>query len=177
MLSKILIVDFEDSFTYNIASVLFEYCLEKVEIEVLSHEQFFEKNYFFNVQNNTQKMGVILGPGPGHPKEYVEYFSQINDLRSKENFFLMGICLGHQILGMMEGYEIDYCDRPIHGESVDFLFQNRPYKVQKYNSLCVKKRGETFDLLEGKNWISYQFHPESIGTTNNIDFFKILLNF
>lgn len=177
MLSKILVVDFEDSFTYNIASVLHEYCPENITIAVVSHEQFFEKNYFSTILSYSEKIGVILGPGPGHPNEYSEYFPQIKQLFLKENFYLMGICLGHQILGLMEGYEIDYCDRPIHGESVDFLFRNKLYQVQKYNSLCVKKGEEVFDLLEGRNWISYQFHPESIGTTNNIDFFKTLLNF
>lgn len=177
MLNKIFIVDFEDSFTYNIASVIYEHFPHHKSIEVISHSQFFSASFFESIFKSANKMGVILGPGPGHPKMYGHYFPLIENLIKRENTYLMGICLGHQILGFIHGYEIDYCTRPIHGESEEIFFQNKVYWVQKYNSLCVKKDGGVSDILQGENWISYQFHPESIGTTDNIDFFKPLLNF
>lgn len=179
MLNKIIIVDFEDSFTYNIASVLYEYVQEKIAIEVVTSCEFFLSQKINSLIDSSSigKLGIILGPGPGHPKDQEKYFSIISKLLEQEHIFLMGICLGHQILGLIHHYKIDYCDRPIHGESVEFIFEERRYSVQKYNSLCVKKEEQIFDILQGERWISYQFHPESIGTTNNIDFFKRLLTF
>ena len=74
MLNKIVIVDFEDSFTYNIASTIFPFC---DDVKVIFHQDFFEPNFFNKLENNQKNIGIILGPGPGNPKEYEKYFNQI----------------------------------------------------------------------------------------------------
>lgn len=173
MLDKIIIVDFEDSFTYNIANILYPYI---ENISVIGHLDFFGKTCH-DVLLSKKKHAVILGPGPGHPRDYQHYFDRIKLLQDKENIFCMGICLGHQILGMINHYEIDYSKVQMHGQKVEVIFNENKYWVQRYNSLAVFQKGDEIDIINYTNGISYQFHPESIGTNNNLVFFQELLAF
>jgi anthranilate/para-aminobenzoate synthase component II len=60
MSDKIIIIDFEDSFTYNIANILFSH---ERKISVLPHREFFTSmDCLIDVR---EKIAVILGPGPG----------------------------------------------------------------------------------------------------------------
>lgn len=172
MSDKIIIVDFEDSFTYNIANVLFPF--EK-NCSVVSHLEFFQSiESFFSTDS---KKAVILGPGPGHPDQYERYFSNILKLMNNDSIYLMGICLGHQLMARVQGREVSSAASQMHGQAVEILFQNKRYLVQRYNSLAVKIDGAEVNICEYKNGISYQFHPESIGTHQNVVFFKSLLSF
>lgn len=175
MLNKIVIVDFEDSFTYNIASTIFPFC---DDVKVIFHQDFFEPNFFNKLENNQKNIGIILGPGPGNPKEYEKYFNQIKFLLNSPNHYLLGICLGHQILGLIEGFEIDDARIKLHGQSELIEYQNKLRRVQRYNSLAVfNKEGEEVNVLASSNFKSFQFHPESVGTEDNIIYFKEILEF
>ena len=176
--TKIYIIDFEDSFTFNIASEL--YFFEK-KIEVVSNQKFFlEHNFEKFLKNINNPVAVILGPGPGSPEQYRHYFKFIKKLQNNKNVFMMGICLGHQVIGLIDGLSIGPSSKPIHGGQIPIVFKGQNLLVQRYNSLAVF-HGQN-DLLEIniRNWprgISYQFHPESIGTENPSIFFKDLLDF
>lgn len=168
---KIIIVDFDDSFTFNIASVLFKY---ESSIKVISHEDFFKINF---KELFTDKIAIVLGPGPGHPKNYQKYFLKINELKSMKNVYLLGICLGHQIIGLVDGFCVKKALNPKHGEQEVIKFKNKLFKVQRYNSLAVFKGDLEINIRVLANGITYQFHPESIGTEKNIYFFNELLKF
>jgi anthranilate/para-aminobenzoate synthase component II len=176
--TKIYIVDFEDSFTFNIASELYKF--EK-SIEVVSHIDFFSQDFFSELTaQKTIKFAIILGPGPGSPETYINYFDKIKILKLNKNIFLMGICLGHQIISMIQGFKIRSSNKPIHGNQIRLDFNNKNIIVQRYNSLAVYSADNSTDEIMVNKWdrgISYQFHPESIGTHNNLLFFKDLLNF
>lgn len=173
MLDKILIIDFEDSFTYNIANVLYPH--EK-SIKVFKHLDFFS-GAMNEVLLSDKKHAVILGPGPGHPLEYQVYFEKIKILLEKENIFVMGICLGHQILGLIKGDKILDSIHKVHGQSVEIEFDGKKVEVQRYNSLSVWSENREVDVSVFARGVSYQFHPESIGTSDNDIFFKSLLTF
>lgn len=173
MLDKIVIVDFEDSFTYNIANVLYPF--EK-SIKVISHEEFFAKT-MFEISHSSSKLAVILGPGPGHPEDYRAYFKDIKTLMGLSHIYLLGICLGHQLMALVDGCHINYAKEQMHGHAVDLDFEGVKLKVQKYNSLAVFRDGAEVDICRYHNGISYQFHPESIGTQNNQLFFRELIRF
>lgn len=173
MLDKILIIDFEDSFTFNIANILYSY--EK-SVRVLGHEFFFHTN-LNDLVKSTERHAVILGPGPGHPDDYQKYFNDIKRMKDNPNCFLMGICLGHQILGRLGGHKIERSKNPMHGQAVEIGFKGQRLQVQRYNSLAVIVDGKECDILEFERGVSYQFHPESIGTYDNDIFFQDLLNF
>lgn len=176
--AKIYIVDFEDSFTFNIATELYNY--EK-DIVVVSHQDFFSEKNFIPLINETKiPVAVILGPGPGSPYEYMNYSSHILELRNHPLIFLMGICLGHQIIALIDGLSIRSSGKPIHGGQVKINFENKNILVQRYNSLAVFESNTAQKEIQIRQWergISYQFHPESIGTENRHLFFKDLIDF
>ncbi len=174
MYDKIYIIDFDDSFTYNIANVLFSY---EPNIKVISHLDFFDQRHFNDFLKVKNKIGIVLGPGPGHPNDYCGYFEKIQLLRKKDLFFIVGVCLGHQILAMLDGFEIRDSLQKVHGMSELMVFKNYHAHVMRYNSLAVFHNNKELNLREGRGFISYQFHPESVGSTNSIMFFQSLLDF
>ena len=172
--TKIFIIDFEDSFTFNIANVLYEF---ETNIKVVSHLDFFVNNY---LKQTDGKIAVILGPGPGSPDLYFHYFSLISEMKNNDQIFLMGICLGHQILGMMDGFVVKLSNKPIHGGQVVTMFNSENILVQRYNSLAIFESNDSETEINFRHWtrgISYQFHPESVGTENQAIFFRDLVNF
>jgi anthranilate/para-aminobenzoate synthase component II len=176
--TKIYIIDFEDSFTYNIATELYA---EEKRIEIISHLDFFSEDFFSIFFNNIVKpTAVILGPGPGSPEEYRHYFSKIIELKYGPSLFLMGICLGHQLLGLIDGLSVRSSFKPIHGEQIKINFKNQIIQVQRYNSLALFESRNSSEEIQIRQWergVSYQFHPESIGTEKKSLFFKDLLDF
>ena len=173
MLDKIIIIDFDDSFTYNIASVLYPY--EK-GLTVISHQEFF-KNKLQNYLNSKDKHAIILGPGPGHPNDHQQYFLEIQKFRKLTNFYIMGICLGHQILGILDKKSVMPAKIQIHGQTEYIEFSGRVRPVQRYNSLAIYEDGKEINIRNFERGISYQFHPESIGTDSNSLYFRELLQF
>jgi anthranilate synthase component 2 len=176
--SKIYIIDFEDSFTFNIATELFKY---EQDIQVVSHSDFFSfKEFPKYVEKFKTPTAIVLGPGPGDPEEYREYFPLINILRSNPMVYLMGICLGHQIFALIDGMSVRASLKPTHGGQVKINFDSRNMLVQRYNSLGVFESPIGKNEIQVRQWtrgVSYQFHPESIGTENRSLFFKDLLDF
>lgn len=173
MLDKIIIVDFEDSFTYNIASVLFPF---ESRVKVISHEEFFHfkaREYL----SSKERHALILGPGPGHPSAYHKYFKQIEAFRGHPNFYVMGICLGHQMLGLMDGKIVERAIEQIHGQTTFIEFDGVERAVFRYNSLAVYENNSEVNIRRFKQGISYQFHPESVGTDSNSLYFRDLLEF
>ncbi|MGZ3790100.1 MAG: glutamine amidotransferase-related protein, partial [Bacteriovorax sp.] len=121
--AKIYVVDFEDSFTFNIAAELFQF--EK-SIVVVSHLDFFSKKNFNHLINSIkQPIAIILGPGPGSPDEYNDYFKKIELLKEHELVFVMGICLGHQMLALIDGLKIGPSKKPTHGGQTKINFDDK----------------------------------------------------
>lgn len=200
MSPKIYICDFNDSFTFNIYSTLKDYN-QNLDIEVIPLKRLL--NFLQVLYDQQNKCAVILGPGPGHPDEYDYLYSSIKKLLPCENIFFLGVCLGHQLIWRLQGEQVDYCTKPEHGQVVEYSLTKNLSKtldlptkiaVQRYNSLSVKltkrqvehwvKQGWQLHLSEGeliisfrKNILSYQFHPESIGTTCPESYFGPLLQF
>jgi anthranilate/para-aminobenzoate synthase component II len=171
-MKKILFLDFEDSFTYNVVQS-FEQL--EVYVDVISWSD-FNSNFDHDL--------LVLGPGPGHPNDYLSIFPEIkNWLNQGKKLF--GLCLGHQIFWQIHGLIIEKSSFPLHGQAIR-LELNQDWEnwlgfephhevfVQRYNSLAVRGESELTKnfIQEGEILISYnnqiityQFHPESIGTT------------
>lgn len=197
---KILICDFEDSFTYNIFSELSEIFGAK-SIKVVRKSSLL--SLLQTLEDNLEKTVLILGPGPGHPKQYEYLHQPLLRLQKKNNIFMVGICLGHQILSEICGASVSFCKNPIHGQSVTYslpksmaksISESPTIEVQRYNSLAVimdqqlsarlvELSYKTFVhedeliIIMGERILSYQFHPESIGTTCPKSFFKPVIKF
>ncbi len=175
MNTEIILVDFEDSFTYNIAEVLYEI---STSLQVISYKEM--RSEFLS---QTRPQVLVLGPGPGHPQEYQEAIKEWLAIASgRENIFVLGICLGHQLLLARAGFELRRAKVPIHGQALKVaLFQGQEAQVQFYNSLFVVGEHPMIETAKNQNgevlaarWprhLTYQFHPESVGTNYPSSFF------
>ena len=105
---KIVIVDFNDSFTWNIFSTLKEID-QNLQVEIV-HWLNFEVPL-------RDKTIVILGPGPGHPNEYQKFIPKISKILSSSLIYLIGICLGHQLIAKLMGMEIVPSASLVHGQT------------------------------------------------------------
>lgn len=173
---KILFLDFEDSFSFNVVGELSSLGLEVI----VKNWKEFKSDEDFDL--------LVLGPGPGHPDDYQEIFPLIEAWPAK----IFGVCLGHQILWRLKGLEVKRSEYPLHGQKVKLNLNedwqnwlNLPDSiwVQRYNSLAVlgdEVMGEVINHLENgeimmsrcERFISYQFHPESVGTNCRDSFFR-----
>jgi len=89
----------------------------------------------------------------------------------------MGICLGHQMLGLIDKKMVSKAQEQIHGQTIFIEFDGQERAVQRYNSLAVYEDGTEVSIRRFERGISYQFHPESVGTDSNSLYFRELLDF
>ena len=181
-MKKALLVDFEDSFTFNVVQELTEIGLR---VKVIPWTEF---------KSVSEHELLVLGPGPGHPDEYQQIFDVIRDWQAASKK-IFGICLGHQILWRLKGFQVVQSAFPLHGQKIllnlsedwqEWLNLPAEIWVQRYNSLAVLdgeaevgveklvERGEIV-MSRSSSFISYQFHPESVGTKCRESFFRPIL--
>jgi anthranilate synthase/aminodeoxychorismate synthase-like glutamine amidotransferase len=136
---------------------------------------------------------LIISPGPETPlqsgvcMDAVAYFY--------DKIPILGICLGHQALGMFFGAQLIHAPYPMHGKVSEIIhdrhaiFKGIPTKfsAMRYHSLAlqveadgplqkiaVAKDDHTIMAISHKLYpcIGLQFHPESIGTPQGITILK-----
>jgi anthranilate/para-aminobenzoate synthase component II len=187
--NNIFICDFNDSFTFNIFSDLLTLD-QRVVVRSFKDIHFWKR-----LEIKKEKFILILGPGPGHPKEY--NFSVFKTLMNSKRCFTLGICLGHQIILQSLGAKTVFSHNKIHGQQVDIIDErglifNKGFnsKFQRYNSLTSDVSNLTktsYKFLFDKNGelmvfsanliLSCQFHPESVGTNCPNSIYNIALKF
>ncbi len=183
----ILIIDNYDSFTYNLYQAFLS--LTKT-VKVL-------RNDAISLQaiRDMAPLGIILSPGPGHPKDAGICVALIQEL--SQDIPILGICLGHQAIGFSFGAEVNRAKKVLHGKkslifhrrSVLFRGVSLPFEGGRYHSLAITKetlpktlRIDAEDVEGSIMAISHetrplfglQFHPESILT---VEGGKIMKNF
>lgn len=183
---KILIIDNEDGFCYMLKHMLSSMGA-KVEIER------YEKYKNYNFENFKNFDIIVVGPGPGNPCDLKNEKMRINykiieNLINSEKKFL-AICLGHQILCKKLGFEILRKKNPLQGtqELIDLF--GKKERVGFYNSFVgIYNENKNFEIsynkdtneiyaIRGKNFVGFQFHPESILTQNGMEILKDAINY
>ena len=173
----ILVIDNYDSFTYNLVQYIGE----------LGYEVIVKRNDEITCEEvsalNPEK--IVISPGPCTPLEAGISVEIIKTIEKP----ILGVCLGHQAIGVAFGGEIIKANEPIHGklslinhiEKGVFKDVDNPYSVVRYHSLIVNPENLpdeleiTATLVEDENMImglshktkpivGVQFHPESIDT-------------
>jgi anthranilate synthase component 2 len=186
MSKKIYIFDFEDSFVWNIYAEIRELGLECKVIEFSDIQPWIQKRKLVSGDI------IVLGPGPGHVDEYKWIFPFLKTML-KKNVFIFGICLGHQLLWKALGAKITRSHFPCHGEQVQYTLNQNWMKllghsyiqVQRYNSYAVLANKAVNSagvqqyfhenelmMSSSQGFLSYQFHPESVGTNFRKAFFE-----
>ncbi|MEJ6588454.1 MAG: aminodeoxychorismate/anthranilate synthase component II [Crocinitomicaceae bacterium] len=181
---RILLVDFYDSFTFNLLHYL-EY--QEIEVDIIRNDKIKSLIFLDDYSH------VVLSPGPGLPSEK-ENLQEIVAYCS-ERIPVLGICLGMQAIGQFLGGELVNMGEVKHGVSerifVDNskrIFNNLPssFDVGLYHSWCIVHLDDEFVdarlengkvmaiSCDSKKMYGVQFHPESILSSHGKE---LLINF
>lgn len=186
----LLLIDNYDSFTYNLAHYLGEM---GAEVDVRRNDTLTAKDAI-----NLKPSHIVLSPGPGRPEDAGICIDVIK-LAAESKTPLLGVCLGHQGIGMAFGGKIVRNDLPMHGKTSpikhtgDSVFKNlpSPLTATRYHSLIVERAGLPKDLVvtaetdnktimglrhESLPIHGVQFHPESIATEHGHAMLKNFLS-
>ena len=184
---KILLIDNYDSFTYNLYHYL---STLKCKVDIYRNDK-IEIN---KIKKNKYKK-IVISPGPGYPNQAG------NCLKIVKYFYktipILGVCLGHQIIGQVFKSRIVIAKKLMHGKT-SFIKHNgkgifngikKVISATRYHSLIIDRKNFSKDLVitaettdktimaimhKKYNVHGVQFHPESIKTPEGM---KLLKNF
>jgi anthranilate synthase/aminodeoxychorismate synthase-like glutamine amidotransferase len=180
---KILLIDNYDSFTYN----LYDYLLQNnVACDVVKNDVAIDSIPF------SDYAGIVISPGPKTPNEAGISMDVLK--KHFDKMPILGICLGHQAIGILFGATLEKADKPMHGKTSivkltpHYLFENisNTTEVMRYHSLILKDIKSPLNVIaktsndevmaiahENKLLCGIQFHPESVLTPHG---FTIISN-
>ena len=173
---RILLLDNYDSFTYNLYQYL---CELGADVEVVRNDE-------ITLEEMADKTldGIVISPGPSRPENAGISLAVIESFGPTTP--ILGVCLGHQSIGMVYGGQVITVE-PVHGKrsAVDHrgvgVFEGLPTPLEagRYHSLAIDRGSlpETLvltatsldGLVMGVRHRDHpvegiQFHPESILT-------------
>lgn len=183
----ILVIDNYDSFTYNLVQYLGEIG-EKVVVK---------RNDEIDLEGIRQLEPdhILISPGPCTPNDAGICLALVDHFKGK--IPILGVCLGHQVIGQAFGGKVIRAERMMHGKTSEILHDGKtifknipsPYTATRYHSLIVERetlpdcleisaetaQGEIMGLRHKEYDVEgVQFHPESIITQHGI---QLLRNF
>lgn len=186
MKGKILIIDNYDSFTYNLVH-------QVIELTGIHPGVFRNDEITLSRIKNYDK--IILSPGPGIPSEAGICLDIIRQYAGKKR--ILGVCLGHQVIGEAFGAKLRNLDTVFHGlekpvrvtDPSDYLFKGIPpvFNAGRYHSWVVEKEDlpdclsitcvDDDDLIMAIRHREFdirgvQFHPESVMTETGLKIMK-----
>ena len=172
-----LMIDNYDSFVYNL----------KAYIQELGREITVKRCDEITLEDIRQMHpeGIILSPGPKRPWDATLCMEVTGEFQGK--IPILGVCLGHQVLGHCSGATVRKGEWPMHGKVTEIhhngtgLFTGLPEKmnVTRYHSLVVEELTipDTYQVdakakdgavmaISHKRWpvFGVQFHPEAVLT-------------
>ncbi len=178
-MTKTLVIDNYDSFTYNLVHFLGE-----LGADITVH-----RNNKISLEEIVDMApdAIVLSPGPCTPNEAGVCLDVIE--RFKAETPILGVCLGHQAIGQALGGDVIRAPHLVHGKTSRInhtgkgLFRglNSGFEATRYHSLIVKQESlpevlevtaTTEDgLIMGMQHKTLpvhgvQFHPESIASEN-----------
>lgn len=175
-MSDILVVDNYDSFVFTIASYL----------EQLGARCRVVRNDAVTPRECAGFAGVLVSPGPGTPQEAGVSMAMIEECAQRE-LPMLGVCLGHQALGVVMGASVQRAPELLHGKTSLVHHDGtgvlaglpEPFTATRYHSLTIAPESVPDTLLvNGRTDTGVvmairhpdlplhgvQFHPESVLT-------------
>lgn len=182
----IIVIDNYDSFTYNLVQYLGEL---SQELPIAEDIRVYRNDAIdIDTINQLKPDGILISPGPGRPEDAGISLQLIEKLGS--HIPILGVCLGHQIIGQVFGGNVVSAPVLMHGKTSAIHHQSQgvfagldsPFTATRYHSLVID-RASMPDTLEITAWVEdgtimgvrhrdyhhlqgVQFHPESILTDN-----------
>jgi anthranilate synthase component 2 len=178
---RVLLLDNYDSFTYNLYQYL---CQLGAEVEVVRNDEIDADGIARRSPD-----GIVISPGPSRPENAGVTLEVISRLGPTTP--ILGVCLGHQAIGLVYGGEVVTVE-PVHGKqsAVDhrgvgcFKGLATPLEAGRYHSLAVARASlppvlevtatSPDGLVMGVRHREHpvegiQFHPESILTPDGME--------
>ncbi|HEX7768031.1 MAG TPA: aminodeoxychorismate/anthranilate synthase component II [Nitrospira sp.] len=184
----LLMIDNYDSFTYNLVQYLGE----------LGEDVRVYRNDKITLQQieDLRPDRIVISPGPCTPKEAGVSVETIRQFAGRMP--ILGVCLGHQSLGVAFGGEVIRAQRLMHGKTSMISHDGKtifhglpnPFEATRYHSLLVNPKnlpdclevsaktaeGEIMGLRHRTLAVEgVQFHPESILTKSGKDLLRNFL--
>jgi para-aminobenzoate synthetase component II len=173
---RILVVDNYDSFVFTIVGYLQQL---GAECEVV-------RNDAVTAADGGDFDGVLISPGPGNPQEAGVSVAMIAAC-AQRNQPMLGVCLGHQALGVAFGATVSRAPELLHGKTSQVSHDGTgvlrglpsPFIATRYHSLTIDPATMTDELTTTARTASgvimavrhrtlplegVQFHPESVLT-------------
>ncbi len=175
-----LIIDNYDSFVYNLAQYVEEHGSTPL---VVRNDQISVR-----AVESINPDRIIISPGPGTPEIALDVGISAEVIKVMGGKVpILGVCLGHQIIGYVYGAKIRRARKVMHGkQSIVRHFSSSPiyfgvpteFTAMRYHSLVidgvtspleVDARSTDDNEVMGIHHVEHrtygtQFHPESIGT-------------
>ncbi len=169
---KVTIIDFEDQFSFVLKHMVNAMGAMTTVIRFDEYDDV-----------STDADIVIVGPGPGDPRDLTSPKMQkldeiTSDLLRKKKLFL-SVCLGHQKLCEKLGIDVECKEEPsqgmqrtidLFGEKQNLGFYNTFAGIHKENiegaDICSDPNTKEIFALRGKHFSGFQFHPESVMSQN-----------
>lgn len=175
--NRVLLIDHYDSFTFLLAEQFARFGADVRTYRLPESLARFEA-----IVTEVDPVLVVLSPGPGHPAE-IE--STLDWLRSEPPYPVLGVCLGHQAMGVATGGKVGRAPAPIHGMATEVKLGDDPrfaglpssIRVGRYHSLTITEVAPDLEVIgTGEEsgvtlvmavrhrrlpWLGVQFHPES----------------
>ena len=179
MATKILVVDNYDSFVFNLVQYLAQL---GAECTVLRNDE-------VTVTDAQDYDGVLVSPGPGIP-EAAGVSIELVKFCAENKIPLLGVCLGHQAIGVAFGGVVSRAPELLHGKTSQVHHNERGvlhglrdgFTATRYHSLAIERDSISSENseLEITGWTEsgvvmavchkslpihgVQFHPESVLT-------------
>ena len=185
----ILMIDNYDSFTYNLVQYLREMA---ADVQVFRNDAITVAEI-----EALAPSAIVISPGPGRPEDAGVSCDVLRAFAGK--IPLLGVCLGHQAMGLVFGGKVIHAKKLMHGKTSDITcdgkgifkgLDSRPFKAMRYHSLAIERESLP-DCFEITAWTDdgeimgvrhktlavegVQFHPESILTEHGHDMLKNFL--
>ena len=171
-------IDNYDSFVYNLAQYLAQLGAEVVvrRNDEITVAEIVEQDFD----------GVLISPGPGAPEDAGISLDLVSSA-AETGMPVLGVCLGHQAIGVAFGAVVDRAPELLHGKTSDVLHSGDgvltglpvPFTATRYHSLTVREETLPEELQVTGRTVSgvvmavrhrslpiegVQFHPESVLT-------------
>jgi len=173
---RVLVVDNYDSFVFTIVGYL----------QQLGADCEVARNDAVSPADGADFDGVLVSPGPGTPQEAGVSIAMIAACAAR-NQPMLGVCLGHQALGVVFGATVNRAPELLHGKTSSVHHDGTgvlrglpsPFTATRYHSLTIDPDTMTDDLIATAHTGSgvimavrhrslplegVQFHPESVLT-------------